>query len=253
MIRLTYDPELVEEAVLLAEATAPRADARAFRHDRNRLYEIADPDEREARFRSCHRRWFVRLGLHRIIEQTVSERLNISKRLAAGRVVRAVARREEAADLIDQVTPGVQDPRPILLLRLRPASLIEADALADFLRHELMHVADMLDPRFGYQRNLPPSDSGPSHDNILRDRYRVLWDVTIDGRLARSGLGSDRTRAARWQEFATTFAMLDDRCRQAFDEWFDRTQPTHEAITAFALRPEPDAPLRSVAAATCEP
>jgi hypothetical protein len=229
MIRLTYDPELVEEAVLLAEATAPRA----FRQDRNRIYEIADPDEREARFRSCHRRWFVRLGLNRIIEQTVSERPDIAKRLAAGRVVRAVARRDEAADLIDQVTPGVQDPRPILLLRLRPASLIEADALADLLRHELMHVADMLDPRFGYQRTLPSSDSGPSHDNILRDRYRVLWDVTIDGRLARSGLASDRTSAARWQEFASTFAMLGARCRDAFEEWYERRQPTHEALVAF--------------------
>jgi hypothetical protein len=64
------------------------------------------------------------------------------------------------------------------------------------LRHELMHVADMLDPAFGYERSLPTSDDGPSADNIVRDRYRVLWDVTIDGRLARAGLAHPDARAA---------------------------------------------------------
>lgn len=236
MIRLTYDPELVEEAVLLAEARARRADAREFRRERDRIYEIADPDEREVRFRSLHLRWFARMGLNRVINQTLSEQPEIARRLAEGRVVRAVARREEAADLIDQVAPGEPDPRPILLLRLRPASLIEADALAEFLRHELMHVADMLDPQFGYQRTLPSCGDGPSHDNILRDRYRVLWDVTIDGRLARSGLADDRIRTARWQEFAGTFAMLGAGCREAFDEWFGRTRPTHEALVEFVTQ-----------------
>ena len=52
------------------------------------------------------------------------------------------------------------------------------------------------DARRGHARSrvrvrtgLPASDDGPSRDNIQRDRYRVLWDVTIDGRLARAGRG----------------------------------------------------------------
>ena len=114
-----------------------------------------------------------------------------------------------------------------------------------------MHVADMLDPSFGYERALPASDDGPSRDNIQRDRYRVLWDVTIDGRLACAGGHprgvrtshvapadhGDPTPDARWQEFAATFSMLGDDCRRAFDAWFDNGHPTHAALAAFAVAP----------------
>lgn len=246
MIRLTYDPELVEEAVLLAEASMTRVDVRAFRRDRDRIYDVADADEREARFRSLHLRWFVRLGLHRTIAQAMAERPEIAERLAEGRIARAMTRREEGADLIDGGA-GVSHTRPMLVLRLRPATFVESDGLRNLLRHELMHISDMLNPAFGYQRALPPSDDGPSHDNILRDRYRVLWDVTIDGRLARTGLlGDDHVRAVRKQEFTNTFRMLGERCQEVFDEWFDRTQPSHAALVAFALRQDADRPAADI-------
>ena len=238
MIRLTFAPDLLEEAVLLAERTAPAAEARAFRRERDRIYDIADDERRDAGFRSLHLRWFTRLALHHTIEQTVAERADLIRRVDEGRVLGALTRRDEACDLIDQVAPGCADPRPILVLRLRPSTLLDQDGLRTLLRHELMHVTDMLDSAFGYERTLPPSDGGPSADNILRDRYRVLWDVTIDGRLARAGLVNGGIRAARWQEFDATFAMLGDRRRDAFDLWFDRIRPTHRAIVAFALAPD---------------
>ncbi|MBI3265144.1 MAG: hypothetical protein HYZ58_18610, partial [Acidobacteria bacterium] len=263
MMRLTYDPELVEEAVLLSEAqgsprssgqaglraqaqgavpAASRADARAFRRERDRVYDMADPDRREAAFHALHLRWFARLGLHEIVGQVVADHRDVVDRVDEGRVLRAVTRREEGADLVDQIVPGEVDQRPILVLRLRPRTLLEPEALRALLRHELMHVADMLDPAFGYQRSLPLSDDGPSGDNIVRDRYRVLWDVTIDGRLARASpcdirLEPDPTRDARWQEFAGTFSMLGDDCRRAFEEWFDQRHPTHARLVEFALAP----------------
>lgn len=246
MMRLTYDPALVEEAVLLAERVAPRAEALAFRRERDRVYETADPEQREASFRSLHLQWFVRLALHDIVEQVVAERADIADRVGEGRVLRALARREEGADLVDQVAPGAVDSRPILVVRLRPTTLFEPEALGALLRHELMHVADMLDPAFGYERSLPNSDDGPSGDNILRDRYRVLWDVTIDGRLTRARHDPcsvwlpdqpNPTRDARWQEFAATFSMLGDGCQEGFDEWFNRVEPTHARLLAFAREP----------------
>lgn len=241
-MRLTYDPELVEEAVLLSEPAASREDARAFRRERDRVYDVADADRREAAFQALHLRWFARLRLQEIVGQVVADHRDVTDRVAEGRVLRAVTRREEGADLVDQIVPGEVDQRPILVLRLRPGTLFEPEALRALLRHELMHVADMLDPAFGYQRSLPDSDVGPSRDNIVRDRYRVLWDVTIDGRLARAGrcgvpLGPDPIRDARWQEFAGTFAMLGDDCRSVFEEWFDQLHPTHARLAEFALAP----------------
>lgn len=233
MIRLTYDPELVEEALLLMEARLMADQARAFRRERDKIYEIADAERRHSRFRSFHMDWFTVVGLGRVVERTVAERPIVATRLAVGRVVRAIARADEGADLVDRTIPGLARPQPMLVLRVRPSSLVEPESLEGLLRHELLHVADMLDPVFGYERALPSSDEGPAHDTRLRDRYRVLWDVTIDGRLSRDGFGNEPARVARWQEFASAFALSGARGRQAFDAWFDCRQPTHRALVAF--------------------
>jgi hypothetical protein len=233
---LAYSPELVEEAVLLAERTLPAADRRAFRRERDRLYERSDLDERERQFRSLHRHWFVRLGLGRAVEQAIAESVRHVHRVREARIVGAIAQREEGADLVDRVVTDTGGQEPLLVIRLRPETLLDSAAVRALLRHELIHVADMLDPEFGYQRTLPPTGEGPSADTIVRDRYRVVWDVTIDGRLARAGRGTT-ARSARWTEFAATFPMLGDHLPDAFEAWFDCAKPTHAALAAFARAP----------------
>ena len=241
MSAIFYSPDLVEEAVLLAERTLPASGARTFRRERDRLYDIPDADRREADFRALHLRWFARLGLHQVIEQTLAaaSRAWILDHVTGCRVSRAITERDEGADLVDPSLAIVRSGaiKPSLVLRLRPAALLEPEALRMWLAHELTHVTDMLDPAFAYQRTLPPSDDGPSGDNILRDRYRVLWDTTIDGRLARSGMADPRAREVRRRAFAATFAMLGGEGPRLFDDWFDRIEPTHPALVAFAREP----------------
>jgi hypothetical protein len=222
---------------LLAERSAPRYLAREFRRERNGPYSIADEEARETAFRSLHLRWFVRLGLHRIPDELVTMYADRTDRVRHCRVVRALGRRDEGADLVDALTGTGEPGGPLLVVRLRASSLVDPDALRALLHHELSHVADMMDPAFGYERELPPSEHGPSTDNVLRDRYRVLWDLTIDGRLTRAGLVDESIRAARWREFAATFPMLGDACRGAFERWFGEPHPTHRQLAAFALAP----------------
>jgi hypothetical protein len=246
-MRLTYDPELVEEAVMLAEGAMPPEEARAFRRERDRLYGIVESQQRDTAFQSLHLRWFTRLALHERINAAVAEREDVAERLDEGRVLRAVARKDEGADLVDHVAAGAVDERPLLVLRLQPATVLDPERVRALLGHELMHVADMLDPAFGYERALPSSDDGPSGDNIQRNRYRVLWDITIDGRLARASQRSVRLPPdlrdlrdlpdLRWREFAATFSMLGDDCRSAFEAWFDHEHPTHAELVAFTQAP----------------
>lgn len=245
MIRLTYAPDLVEEAVLLAERTAPAADVRAFRRERDRIYAVVDERAREAAFQSLHVRRFAALGLNQVIERVVRERADVARRVSHGRVRRALTRRDECADLADDLAPSdapstAWNP-PTLILSLGPQTLLEPDVLKTLLHHELTHVADMLDPAFGYQRSLPASDDGPSADLVLRDRYRVVWDTTIDGRLARAGLAAATARETRWRQFAAAFPMPGDACSCEFERWFGEKQPTHAGIVAFATaRQAPD-------------
>ena len=57
MTRLLFAPDLVEEAVLLAEPLLALADRRAFRRSRDPLYDVADGQLRETeRTRKCHHR-----------------------------------------------------------------------------------------------------------------------------------------------------------------------------------------------------
>jgi hypothetical protein len=235
MIPLSIAPDLMEEAVLRAERTVPPPAARAFRRKRNPIYEIRDDEAREAAFHALAREWFDRFGLRDTLEAVIGEYPALARQLRGGRIVRAIARSAEGADLVD--TPQPSASQPLLVLRLTPESLLEREALRSFLRHELLHVVDMLDPEFGYERTMPKSDDGPSADNILRDRYRIVWDVTIDGRLAQAGLGTQRTRDQRWREFKTAYALLADESPDAFEYWWTQAHPTHAQLLTFATAP----------------
>ena len=145
--RVTYDAVLVEETVLLAERRLERAERVHFRVERDRVYEAAAGDEREARFEELHGRWFLSLGLDQPLHQALSAQVALMRRTGGCRVGPARSARDEMADL--QVAGPEPGSSAMILIRLRPQSFLEPDRLAGLLGHELEHVADMTDPEFG--------------------------------------------------------------------------------------------------------
>jgi hypothetical protein len=234
--RVTYDAVLVEESVLLAERGLSAAEAAPFRAERDRIYDVDDPDEREARFEELHGRFFLQLGLDRPLHEVLAERPELLLRTRGCRILPAVSRQEEMADVRAEVG-GPAEGAPTIVVRLRPQSLLRPETLRTLLRRELLHVADMLDPAFGYLKELPGVEEDPAMVNLLRERYRVLWNATIDGRLCREGFVGVRARAACLSEFARAFPMLSDSGEAAFAPWFDGPRPTHAAIVAFIQEP----------------
>jgi hypothetical protein len=61
---------------------------------------------------------------------------------------------------------------PTLAVKLTPGSLLDFVRVAPLLRSELLHVEDMLDPDFGYERDLPSFDVDAVYEKLVRDRYR---------------------------------------------------------------------------------
>jgi hypothetical protein len=235
--RIAYDAVLVEESVLLAEGRLSAADAASFRAERDRIYGVnGDPDEREARFEELHGRFFLRLGLDGPLHEALADHPELLHRTRACRVLPAVSHREETADARAEVG-APPEAAPTIVVRLRPQSLLDPEALRTLLRRELLHVADMLDPGFGYLRELPGVETDPAAVSLLRERYRVVWDATIDGRLYRAGLLGTPARAARLFEFARAFPMLGEGIEAAFAPWFDGPRPAHAAIVAFIQEP----------------
>ena len=70
-LNIFYDPRLIEEAVFHAQRDSYVSTEIYER--RNRIYEIADVDERERLFNELSRAWFDRLGLGKVIEQSLQE------------------------------------------------------------------------------------------------------------------------------------------------------------------------------------
>jgi hypothetical protein len=234
-----WEPGLVEEAVVLAIRAHP--DEAAFRRERDRLYEVRDPEEREIAFRRLHAAWFEGLELAAPIQRALGERPSIGEATSGCLVAPARVRKAEGAELF--VRPAAEGlgerERRRVVIRLSPEAWRDPDRLLGFLRHELLHIADMLDPPFGYEPHLPPSGAGPAHDRLLRDRYRTLWDATIDGRLARLAQAPASTRADRLRDFARAFPMLGDRTEETFQHFFENHACTHGAFVAFAANPSP--------------
>lgn len=235
--RVAYDAALVEESVLLAERRFDADQTAAFRAERDRIYSEHEPEQREARFEELHGRYFLQLGLDRPLHQELAGWPELRRRAGGCRVLPAASRREESADLRQVRVGAAAAGRPMIVLQLRAESLLDPEGLRTLLRRELLHVADMLDPGFGYVKELPRADTNPALANLLRERYRVVWDATIDGRLCRRGLLGAPARAARLTEFARAFPMLRERTEAAFVTWFDGSRPTHAAIVAFVQEP----------------
>jgi hypothetical protein len=252
-----WDPRLVEEAVLFA---AEGRRVHGFRGARNRLYEIPDPEQRDVAFREFHADWFERLELGRVLWQALKEQPVILTSTRACIVVHTRGNRDEGAELF--VSPAGQGTgeteRRSVGIRLDSRKLLDVERLLAFLRHELFHIADMLDPAFAYEPRLPRGELGPAHERLLQDRYRVLWDIYIDGRLVHKNWAPPSVRDRRLEEFFRTFPMLLDNVEEVFSHFFHGASLTHTDLVTFATNPPSpisnfQLPVSNLAAAPCLP
>ena len=235
-MQLVYAPRLMEEAVFLAQRD--RLVPSEIQESRCRLYEIADVTERDRLFNELHRTWFQRLGLGSVIGESLQEQPLIGSHVERGFVVGATQAKEEGAELFvapDAVTNG--PGRRTLRLLLRPESLLNQEGLRAFLRHELFHIRDMLDPTFAYEPTLPTAEGGPTYDTLITNRYRVLWDVTIAGRMLRRGWCAAAARDQELNDFGRAFPMLEGGIEEHFMRFFDTPAPRHHELAAFAFDP----------------
>lgn len=233
---LRYDPRLVEEAVFFS--LREHAEAKAFYRERNRLYEITDPEQREKAFQNFNRAWFLRLGLAEPIDKAVNEQPLLISSVRYCLVARALRKKEEGAELLVNSEEDLSEKeRRTVCVLIRPESLLDPLALLSFLRHEFLHIRDMLDPGFGYEPVLPTAEGGPTHDRLLQERYRVLWDTTIDGRMVRSGWAPECLRTERFRDFCRAFPMFGEESRKVFSHFFDRDPHAHPELIALASDP----------------
>jgi len=219
-----FEPRLTEDAVGAALARRPMLAAR-YRADVESLYDDVPLNERETAFARLHAQWFESLELDRPLRAIFEEFPSVVAAVRDVVVARADRRRDEGAVLA---------PRTARLgLRLAPARFTSDDALSRLMCHELTHVGDMLDPAFGYPDH-PPSGA-TAGENLIRDRYRLLWDLSVDGRLARAKKPSIADETMRRAELDALYYSLPGAARSAiFARLWGAPDVTHDRLWRMA-------------------
>lgn len=234
-MKLEFDPALIEKAVQLA-ARDDGAVHRELHHQLDPVYGLADGEARERAFAEVFADRFRRLRLDATLRALLAERPLIEARCHRGVVHEAPRRSAESVELYARQAPN-GTPVRTLLVQLLPESLVTDERSAALLRRELLHVHDMLSGEFGYHAEDLAGLSPRQH--IVRDRYRVLWDISVEARLCEAGLADGREWERLRALFQRTFMHRGAAPPEgAFEAAQALTQVSHAALWALATHPE---------------
>ncbi len=233
---IQFDPQLVEEAVHLAISAQT---AKSFHGEREAIYSHADAGERERAFADLHNRWFQQMKLDGSVHQALSREPLIGQAITRCTVAPARRPAQEGAELyVRPPEPGLAErDRRRVVIQLRATTLVDRQRLEPLLQRELLHIADMLDPTFGYRPALPASTAGPTHDRLLMDRYSAVWATSVVGRLVNAGRLPRDARRGALHGFATAFPMFGENLDTLFARFFDGERPSHSEVVHFAQEP----------------
>jgi len=217
-LKIHYDPRLVEEAVHML---APASTARWLRYRRriNRLYDAPD---RGRAFDEAYLEFFEDWGAAKPCEEALASVRDVERAVVA----RSLHPSDEGVDLLAGTEFTVS-------MRLSAQRFLDADMLRCFLNHEMRHVHDMLDPAFGYEQSLSVKGRTRAERELVRGRYRVLWNLAIDA-VETPPVDADERRA----ELKRAFGALDERQLNKLAAMFrDPKWRTHAQLTEAARDP----------------
>ena len=146
-------------------------------------------------------------------------------------VKRAINKVDEGSNVLNRIAG-----KPMIEMRVLASRFCnpeEAQELDAFLIQEFMHAKDMVDPEFDYEDAFIPGN--PSIKNMITARFRLLWNIYVDSRLARAGIISTTPREARYREFDNFYRKIPEKQRRGIFEGVWQTGKfTHEELLSMA-------------------
>lgn len=172
---IKFEAAFVEETVFLViknheETGNFHTLVELFYQQKDPIYEMASESDREVEFRKFYEHYFTQLGLRCLFEEAFAEfPLLVNSKLPI--FIRQTSNpKQEGAELY------VTGEMKTIVVKLRVTKILDKPSLQSFLRQELMHISDMLDPAFGYSPEAPLGGSSQVENNLIRDRFRQLWN-----------------------------------------------------------------------------
>lgn len=235
--QLCYDEDFVEAAVFLCTSGrrkgVPPLQIARFHREREKLYAILDPDERNAAFFNLHLDWFREWGMEKLLMDLLKEFPLLPQKLAVLVVRKTRSKSDDGAELYVN-----ESGQRSAILALRPQSFERDDALREYVRHEFTHLSDMLDPGFDYAPRLELPGLNGAQQRLARERYRLLWDITIDGRLAAAGYTPMQRRDQHAAAFARSYSFWPEQKQtETFNALWQTKAPRHADFLALIADP----------------
>lgn len=220
-MRLFFDPQLIREAVLAAVQGQSEA-AQEYRERAEATYSLP-VSQREDAFRHVHGELFQRWGLGRIPHQIAAEFSHLEPPVTSLYLSAAANPVEEEA-LLSREGDKVG-------IKLTAGRFLEPLHMEGVLRHQLTHINDAV--RYGFA-----APSGRQGEAAIRERYLVLWDSYIDGRLASQGRRGGEPREVRLAQFRSAFPHLPpEAVPGCFEGVWGAGRLEHRDLLSWAAEP----------------
>ncbi|MCC7430049.1 hypothetical protein IT568_04310 [bacterium] len=233
-MKIEYQPQLVEEAVLRKISGNP--EGKQFRKERDKIYEIDDKETRESDFVKLNQNWFQRLGLANAIFEVLKNFPILETSVARLVFFKSSSPKKQSAELFvskEGLNVNVKE-RQSILVSILPELFCEGEKFLKFLRFEFLHIADILDLDFGYKLE-PQKDV---YDYLFQQRYTILWNTTINGRLYAKGWAFEQERAQNYLIFKEAFPLEDSDAKKFFNYFFFGNSHNHDELSLFAKKTE---------------
>ena len=224
-----YDPQLVDDIVYKGLASKEKNGDLAlyneYHEQRDSIYDL-EQEIRPKKFKELDSDFFNRMGYDGFLNDVLEEFPNIKGKVEEVHVRRATTKQNEGSNIVDKGRK--------ILIRLYPEQFIEGVNIINILRHELMHVSDMMDESFGYK--VEEFSCSPMEERMINDRYRLFWDIIVDGRLIKEGRGTIADKDERKKEFDSFYIKIPKETRDLiFDNiWLGNVVITHDKMIEMA-------------------
>lgn len=230
-MKIEFDPNLIEEVIFREmKAREEKGDfslTNWYHSLTDPVYENFPLDERPEQFKKIEWDFFKKLGFSEVIKEIFAEFSELEGKVAGGVVIKAQSPFDEGSNLTKGPSDG--ESRKKVTIKVLPERFQDIPFLKKLIRHELMHVTDMVSESFGYRDER--LGCNPMEESIIRERYSIFWDIFVDSRLIRKGKETISDKESRNREFESLYKKIPFEIKAAiFDVLWQDERLTHDRI-----------------------